>query len=146
MIDVLLEKTRCSAHLTFVLGDLNINGLCENDFRCLQDVMDIHDMFDIIDKPGVLRLITIHYWMLYLLPTGRESLVPLMLMRVSVIFITLLLSVPKCMFLKRQTEIYNIAVINILTMNFLNMILPRRPITSAIYLTTLMILIVLVIL
>ena len=51
MIDVLLEKTRCSAQLTFVLGDLNINGLCENDFRCLQDVMDIHDMFNIIDKP-----------------------------------------------------------------------------------------------
>ena len=51
MIDVLLEKTRCSAQSTFVLGDLNISGLCENDFRCLQDVMDIHDMFNIIDKP-----------------------------------------------------------------------------------------------
>ena len=51
MIDVLLEKTRCSAQLTNVLGNLNISGLCENDFRCLQDVMDIHDMFNIIDKP-----------------------------------------------------------------------------------------------
>ena len=51
MIDVLLEKTRCSAQLTFVIGDLNINGLCENEFRCLQDVMDVYDMFNIVDKP-----------------------------------------------------------------------------------------------
>ena len=51
MIDALLEKTRCSAQLTFVIGDLNINGLCENEFRCLQDVIDVYDMFNIVDKP-----------------------------------------------------------------------------------------------
>ena len=32
------------------MGDLKINGLCENDFRCLQDVMDAYDMFNIVDK------------------------------------------------------------------------------------------------
>ena len=51
MIDALLEKTGWSAQLTFVVRDLNINGLRENDFRCLQDVMDIYDMFNIVDKP-----------------------------------------------------------------------------------------------
>ena len=139
-IDVLLEKTRCSAQLTFVIGDLNINGLCENYFRCLQDVMDVYDMFNIVDKPTCFKTENnMLYLMLYLLQTRRESLAPLMLIRVLVIFTTLLPSVPKCMFLKRVTEIDNIAVISILTMSFLKMISPRHPIMSVTYLTTLMI-------
>ena len=49
MIEWLLGKTWCGAAL--VLCDLNVNGLCENDFRCLQDVMDVCNMFNIVDKP-----------------------------------------------------------------------------------------------
>ena len=139
MIDVLLEKTRCSAQLTFVIGDLNINGLCKDDFRCLQDMMDVYDMFNIVDKLTCFKTKNNTLLMLYLFQTGRESLAPLMLIRVLMIFTTLLPSVPMCMFLKQVTEIYNSAVISILTMSFLKMISPRHTIMSVIYLTTLMI-------
>ena len=69
----------------------------------------------------------------------RESLIPLKLTQVSMIFTTLFLSVPKLMFLKRAIEIYNLTVINIFMISFLNIIVSWYPIVSVVFLTTLMI-------
>ena len=45
-IDVLLDVSRSHPpSVIYVLGDLNINALSDSDFKCLKDVMDIHDVY-----------------------------------------------------------------------------------------------------
>ena len=51
-IDVLLDVSRSHPpSVIYVLGDLNINALSDSDFKCLKDVMDIHDLHNVIDSP-----------------------------------------------------------------------------------------------
>ena len=51
-IDVLLHVSHSHPpRVIYVLGDLNINALSDSDFKCLKDVMDIHDLHNVIDSP-----------------------------------------------------------------------------------------------
>ena len=45
MIDDLIDAYRSSRPSNiFLIGDLNINLMCENNCKCLKDVMDIHGL------------------------------------------------------------------------------------------------------
>ena len=35
----------------FMIGDLNIDLLCDKDCKCLKDVMDIHGLSNLIESP-----------------------------------------------------------------------------------------------
>ena len=51
-IDALLNTADVNRSSTvFIIGDLNINALCKRDFQCLKDVMDVHDLSNLIDEP-----------------------------------------------------------------------------------------------
>ena len=52
MIDDLIDASQTSRPSNIVLiGDLNINLMCENDCKCLKDVMDIHGLCNLIKSP-----------------------------------------------------------------------------------------------
>ena len=51
-INVLLDVSRSHPpSVIYVLGDLNINALRDSDFKCLKDVIDIHDLHNVVDNP-----------------------------------------------------------------------------------------------
>ena len=52
MIDELIDASQTSRPSNiFLIGDLNINLMCENDCKCLKDVMDIHGLCNLIESP-----------------------------------------------------------------------------------------------
>ena len=52
MIDDLIDASQTSRPSNiFLIGDLNINLMCENDCKCLKDVMDIHGLCNLIESP-----------------------------------------------------------------------------------------------
>ena len=51
-IEAILETVQSEQFSTyFVAGDLNINVLCEQESRCLFDVMETHGLTNIISEP-----------------------------------------------------------------------------------------------
>ena len=51
-IDALLNTADVNRSSTvLIIGSLNINALCKRDFRCLNDVMDVHDLSNLNDEP-----------------------------------------------------------------------------------------------
>ena len=52
MIDDLIDASQTSRPSNiFLIGDLNINLMCENDCKCLKDVVDIHGLCNLIESP-----------------------------------------------------------------------------------------------
>ena len=51
-IDAIIDtcKSKRPANI-FVVGDLNINFLNENESRCLKDAMDVYGLYNLIDTP-----------------------------------------------------------------------------------------------